>query len=146
MLIPRERRHHILMKEWEIPRREVAAAVRENVKTKNQRVRTISNLSSERMENVLESAKRKLMRTLFFKKRPSTEYKEMMKQADKAAASVARVASNGRVLDFVPRRYSNPSPAREKDEVLDVNMSRHSTGGGAGLGYPLMPKPAATAQ
>jgi hypothetical protein len=114
------------MKEWEIPRRDVAAAVRENVKTKSQRVRTINNFGSEQMDKVVESVKRKFMRTLFFKKRPSTECKEMMEQADKAAAYVARVAANGTVQDFIPRQDSNPLPAQENCEVLDNEMKEQA--------------------
>jgi hypothetical protein len=146
MLIPRDRRHAILIEEWLIPRREVTSAIRENIRSKNQRVRTISNLSSERIDKILESAKRKLVRALFFRQKPSAECNKMMEQAGKAAASVERVASDGRVRDFAPRRYSNPDFRRERDHIEDLNKTRHSTGGGVGLISQLQTTPISAAE
>jgi len=93
MLLPRSVRQDMLMKEWQVPRSHIASAVRTNIKIKNKRRQTVNNMSeqNEKIEKIVQSAGRKLKRTLLFKKKPSKEIQELQKQADKAAAIIAQM-------------------------------------------------------
>lgn len=63
MAMPRTVREEMLMYEFGFSRSQVAAAIRENVKTKNQRRQTLNNLGNySKMEEVLESIRRKVRR------------------------------------------------------------------------------------
>jgi hypothetical protein len=93
MLLPRSVRQEMLLKEWEVPRSQIASAVRTNIKVKNQRRQTVNNMSqkNEKIEKIVQSAGRKLKRTVLFKKKPSKEIQELQRQADKAAAVIAQI-------------------------------------------------------
>jgi hypothetical protein len=56
------------MKEWDVPRSELANAVRNANKIKSQRRQTITNLKAEKTEEALENFGRKLKKTFTFKK------------------------------------------------------------------------------
>lgn len=73
MIIPREERQEILIHDWKVPQLSIADAVRSNIRAKNQRRRTVNNLGSmlSVVEEVVESAKRKVRRAVRFESRPS---------------------------------------------------------------------------
>lgn len=65
MAIPRIVREEILMQEFGFSRSQLAVAVRENVKAKNQRRQTINNLGNySKMEELIETVRRKFKRGL----------------------------------------------------------------------------------
>lgn len=73
----------MLKREWDISQKEIAEAVRRNVKVKNQRKATVNNLDkATKMEEIMESAGRKFGRMLTFKKSVSKQVKEMEKKID----------------------------------------------------------------
>jgi len=72
MLLARERRQEMLRKEWQVTQRDIADAVRQTVKTRNQRRTTITNLDQHAfpvtpIEVFVQSGKRKFQR--FWKQR-----------------------------------------------------------------------------
>ena len=72
LLLSRERRQEMLRKEWQVTQRDIADAVRQTVKTRNQRRTTITNLDKHAfpetpIEVFVQSGKRKFQR--FWKQR-----------------------------------------------------------------------------
>lgn len=85
MVLPRKVRHDMLRREWDVQQREIAEAVRRNVKVKNQRKSTVNNLDkATKMEEAMESASRKLKRIITFKKPVSHQVEELNEKADQA--------------------------------------------------------------
>ena len=84
MILPREVRQAMLRKEWDVSQSAIAAAVRANIKIKNQRRTTVNNLSkSSRVEEALENASRKVMKGLLLKN-TTKELDKLEKQAREA--------------------------------------------------------------
>lgn len=78
MVLPRKLRSEMLKKDWAITQRQIAEAVRRNVKIKNQRRTTVNNLGkASKMEQMFESFARKIKRTLLFQKSVSKQVKEL---------------------------------------------------------------------
>ena len=70
LLLSHTDREQLLMNEWEIPRREIVAAITSTVKSKTQRSTTVTNLNNlPKLQEAIESAGRKCKRALFFQKR-----------------------------------------------------------------------------
>mmetsp|Transcript_581 Transcript_581/g.1485 ORF Transcript_581/g.1485 Transcript_581/m.1485 type:complete len:270 (+) Transcript_581:593-1402(+) len=85
MVLPRKVRHDMLRREWDVQQREIAEAVRRNVKIKNQRKSTVNNLDkATKMEEAMESASRKLKRIVLFKKPVSVQVKDLEEKVDQA--------------------------------------------------------------
>ena len=84
MVLSREKRQEILINEWKLSQKCLADAIRNNIRAKNQRRRTVNNLSNLLIWRVLgewsESARRKLLRAVRFQKRPSHVAEELEKQ------------------------------------------------------------------
>lgn len=69
------------MDEWKVSQGQIAAAIRINIKAKNQRRRTVNNLGKmTKIEEIMESAQRKMKRAVTFQRRPSSRVAEMTKQ------------------------------------------------------------------
>ena len=61
MVLPRDLRQRTLRKEWDVTQNQIAAAVRTNIKIKNQRRTTINNLGkSTKIEEAFDRARRYL--------------------------------------------------------------------------------------
>jgi hypothetical protein len=91
MVLPRSVRQDMLRKEWNVTQAQIAAAIRANVRAKSQRRATISNFGkAERLEEMMESASRKVMRSLFLRKSTSKQVKELDSKFE--AAERARVS------------------------------------------------------
>lgn len=105
LVLSRDARQHILKEEWHITQSQIAASVRANVKIKMQRRATVNNLHKlGRMEELLESAQRKIKRGLLFRKSTGTLVAEMDKQREKAlkyqaARSAYSASYSGSILD-----------------------------------------------
>lgn len=85
MVVPRTVREHMLRREWDIPQRLIADAVRQNIKVKNQRRATVNNLDkADKVEEVMEAAGRKLMRGLLLKKSTAQQVAELERQWEQA--------------------------------------------------------------
>lgn len=81
MVLPRDIRQSMLKKEWEVPQSQIAAAVRNNIKIKNQRRTTVNNLGkATKMEEMMENAGKKVMRGLLFRKSTSKQLAELDEQ------------------------------------------------------------------
>jgi hypothetical protein len=85
MVLPRSVRQCILKKEWDVPQRDIAQSVRRNIRVKNQRIATINNLDkTTRLEEILESAGRKIKRALRFQKPVSEQVKDLESKVNEA--------------------------------------------------------------
>jgi phage-related protein len=75
----------MLRREWDVQQRQIAEAVRRNVKIKNQRKSTVNNLDkATKMEEAIESAGRKLKRVITFQKPISSQVKDLEAKVDQA--------------------------------------------------------------
>lgn len=91
MILPRDVRQSMLRKEWDVTQNQIAAAVRANIKAKNQRRATINNLGkATKMEELLESAQRKVKRGLFFQKPVSQQVEQLQEQMSMIAVARAQ--------------------------------------------------------
>ena len=85
MVLPRKVRQDMLKREWDVTQREIAESVRRNVKAKNQRKATVNNLDkATKMEEMMESAGRKVKRILTFQKPISKQVKDLEAKANEA--------------------------------------------------------------
>lgn len=76
LMLGRDERHEILEDEWEIPPAQIAHAIRQNIKAKNQRLRTLNNIGRvSDMEEKVENVKRKLK--MPWKKKTSKEAQDL---------------------------------------------------------------------
>jgi hypothetical protein len=73
MILTREMRDSMLRKEWDISRNDIAAAIRDTIRIKNQRRQTVQNLNKDKVEELLEGATKKIFRSLLFKSSTSHE-------------------------------------------------------------------------
>jgi septal ring factor EnvC (AmiA/AmiB activator) len=84
MVLPRKVRHDMLRKEWDIRQKDIAEAVRRNIKVKNQRKSTVNNLNkATKLEEAMESLSRKLKRLATFQKPVSAQVKYLDQQMEK---------------------------------------------------------------
>jgi hypothetical protein len=80
MVLPRDIRQSMLRKEWGVTQSQIAAAVRTNIKVKNQRRTTVNNLSKgSKVEEALEKASRKVMKG-FLMRNTTREFEKLEKQ------------------------------------------------------------------
>lgn len=74
----------MLINDWKLSQKCVADAIRKNIRAKNQRRRTVNNLSTLEILRVsaelAESLRRKLYRAILFQKRPSHVAEELERQ------------------------------------------------------------------
>ena len=83
MVLPRTVRFKMLRQEWGVSQSQIAAAVRNNVRIKNQRRATFNNLDrATKMEEMMESAGRKMLRGLGLKKSTSKQVEELEEQME----------------------------------------------------------------
>jgi hypothetical protein len=73
MVLSREIRDSMLRTEWDVSRAEIAAAIRETIKVKNQRRQTVQNLNKDKVEEIFEGASKKIFRSLLFKSSTTQE-------------------------------------------------------------------------
>jgi hypothetical protein len=81
MIVPREDREDLLLREWQMSQSTLSAAIRENIRAKNNRRQTVNNLGKmDKYEQMSESALRKIHRILRLKPSPSKIAAELTKQ------------------------------------------------------------------
>ena len=84
MVLPRKVRHDMLRKEWDVRQKDIADAVRTNVRVKNQRKATVNNLGkAPKMEQAMESLSRKLKRLATFSKPVSAQVRDLDDRMEK---------------------------------------------------------------
>jgi len=123
LVMPREARQEMLIVEWRISQAQIATAVRSNIRTKNQRRRTVNNLGRlNKLEEGLESLMRKLMRLVTFQKRPSKQVEEMTKKSlmveEERRAYFARMDTENEAKEAAhPQEYneSTKKPPAQKN-------------------------------
>lgn len=85
MVLPRDMRQQMLRREWDVSQAQIASAVRNNIKVKNQRRATVNNLGkATRIEELMESASRKVKRGLLLQRSPSKMASILEEQHQKA--------------------------------------------------------------
>jgi hypothetical protein len=83
MILPRTVRQDMLRKEWDVTQTQIANAVRNNIKIKNQRRATVGNLGkASKFEELLEKTQRGLKRGIFFQKSTSQQAADLRKQLE----------------------------------------------------------------
>jgi len=120
MVLPRKLRSEMLKRDWQITQRQIAEAVRRNVKIKNQRRTTVNNLGkASKMEVVMESLNRKVKRTLMLQKSVSKQVKELeVKHNEAQRLRKQRILEVQMADEYEAETHSSIS--RElKDSVVD---------------------------
>jgi hypothetical protein len=88
MILPREVRHQMLRSEWDVSQAQIASAIRNNIKVKNQRRATVNNLGkAEKMEEFFESAGSKIKQGIMLKRsttKQALELDAMFENANRA--------------------------------------------------------------
>lgn len=74
-----------------IPQSQKADAIRKTLRTKNQRRQTVNNLPKERVNEVIELAKRALMKGLLLRGSTSRKVDSMMRKSQKAQAALHKI-------------------------------------------------------
>ena len=88
MVLTRDDREKLLLN-WGYTFDDIVTAIRSNIKAKNQRRQTVTNLGKvERLEEAFESASRKLKRMILLRRSTAEEVKQMQEQADLAASAL----------------------------------------------------------
>lgn len=112
MVVPRDERTRMLVKEWNVPQLQVAAAVRRNIKIKSNRRQTVNNLGKvTKMEEAMESARRKITRTLTFQKSTSVQVETMTRKHLEAEAMRAKLYGDSEPLKNGKSTGGKVSPA-----------------------------------
>lgn len=134
MAMPREVREDILMEECGFTRSQIAAAVRENIKIKQRRRRTVNNLGKVSMlEEAAESISRKLKRVVFCYRAKEYEYLdgrwwEEYHRAAKAVAEEVAAAEEERLAlsrevtfeqDHEAQKLITASPVSDDESIQD---------------------------
>lgn len=131
LIMSREERQTTLMEDWNVSYVEIARAVRETFKVRNQRRRSVHNIGkAQKLDTFLESAQRKLKRTLLFQKRSSSQVQCMMQQAEEAAAFLAKVTaannSDRMIEDPSAAAWENDGIAHPNDESEPRSCHSHT--------------------
>lgn len=100
LILPKSKRENMMIASGH-PRSELTKAVRETIRVKNSRRRTINNLYMENYDEFVESATRKLKRFVFRKKKDSALYKQWKSERSRAEAAI---------------QEENEAAAREEEE------------------------------
>lgn len=117
MVLSRQQREELLLN-WGISFEDIIDAIRANIKVKNQRRQTVTNLGKiERLEEAFESATRKLKQVLF-RKSTGDKVKQLQEQADVAAKTLRALdLAHGKMIK---KMRQEDAPAEMKAETTDL--------------------------
>jgi hypothetical protein len=126
MVLTREEREALLLA-WGASFHDIADSIRSNIRVKNQRRQTVTNLGKvERLEEAFESATRKLKRAFLLRRRTGNKVKELKEQSELAQQTLAtlRIAEE-RALNEIHRDsgYIEREPEEENLEHLETQVS-----------------------
>lgn len=111
IVLTRAEREELLLN-WGIAFDDIIDSIRANIRVKNQRRQTVTNLGKvERLEEAFESATRKIKRALLLRRRTGEKVKQLQQQADVAAKNV----------------HSPPSSVSDEQQGSDTIRSDEST-------------------
>jgi hypothetical protein len=128
MVLTREEREALLLA-WGVSFHDIVDSIRSNVRVKNQRRQTVTNLGKvERLEEAFESATRKLKRAVLLRRRTGNKVKELKEQSElaqqKQTLATLRIAEE-RALNEIDRDCGRIEHEPEEDnlEHLEVEVS-----------------------
>jgi hypothetical protein len=124
LILSREEREALLLN-WGASFHDIVESVRGNIKVKNQRRQTVTNLGrTEKIEEAFESATRKLKRALLLRRSTGNKVKRLQEQANLAQSALASLKiAEDRALNEI--RHGRILPTREepeKDELDGYNL------------------------
>lgn len=101
MAMPRSFREEMLRKEWGVRQADIAQAVRENLKIKNSRRRTVNNLDTPmtKVEEKMEGFKKGFKKSLGLRKSFRTQYDKWQSQAQEAAVLAERLDAEAMIAE-----------------------------------------------
>lgn len=118
MILPRAVRQQMLRKEWDVSQAQIAAAVRNNIKIKNQRRTTVNNLGkSDKFEELMESCTKKFTRTLLLKKSVKKEAQELEFMHCQAQRALSASFAN----EAIKQMTDGESYEDEEEETKDMD-------------------------
>jgi hypothetical protein len=130
LILSREEREALLLN-WGASFHDIVESVRGNIKVKNQRRQTVTNLGKvERIEEAFESATRKLKRALLLRKSTGNKVKRLQEQANLAQSALTSLKiAEDRALDEIRRgrmpRRDEPEKADLENYHLDVAVANY---------------------
>ncbi|CAJ1946309.1 unnamed protein product [Cylindrotheca closterium] len=120
MVLPRKLRSEMLKKDWAISQRQIAEAVRRNVKIKNQRRTTVNNLGkASSFEVTFEKLTRKIKRTLMFQKSVSKQCKELEMKHNEAQRLRKQQMLEAQMADEYETEARSVVSKEAKDSVVE---------------------------
>lgn len=124
MAMPRSVREEILRREWGAKQSDMAQAVRENLRIKNSRRRTVNNLdtSMTKVEEKMEGVKKSLKKSLGLRKSFRKQYDQWQSQAQEAAALAERLNAEAMIAEEnAAAAYIAEEEARSTAQVASEN-------------------------
>ncbi|KAG7366903.1 hypothetical protein IV203_029573 [Nitzschia inconspicua] len=128
LILSREQREALLLN-WGASFHDIVESVRGNIKVKNQRRQTVTNLGrTEKIEEAFESATRKLKRALLLRRSTGNKVKRLQEQANLAQRALASLKiAEDRALNEIRHGRIPTREEPEKDDLgnynLDVSVS-----------------------
>ena len=122
LILPREEREALLLN-WGASFHDIVEAVRGNIKIKNQRRQTVTNLGKvERIEEAFESATRTLKRALLLRR--GNKVKRLQEQANLAQRALTSLKiAEDRALSEIRRNRAPTRVEPEKDTLEDYELN-----------------------
>jgi hypothetical protein len=128
MILPRELRQSMLRKEWGVPQMQIAASIRANIKTKNQRRATVQNLDkATKMEEAMEAVGKKVLRGLLMKKSTTKEVQELEQKMQLIQSARAQDELETMMADECLNEGDDDVDEELDDEVLHDGDSDHDS-------------------
>ena len=137
MAMPRSVREEMLRREWGAKQSDMAQAVRENLKIKNSRRRTVNNLDTPmtKVEEKMEGVKKSLKKSLGLRKSFRKQYDQWQNQAHEAAALAERLDAEAMIAEEnAAAAYIAEDEARAsaqtacENNVARLSLSSNATG------------------
>lgn len=126
LLLSREEREALLLN-WGASFHDIVESVRGNLRVKNQRRQTVTNLGrTERIEEAFESATRKLKRALLLRHSTGNKVKRLQEQADLAQSALNSLKiAEERALNEIRRGPIETGQEPDKDslDVFNLNVA-----------------------
>jgi hypothetical protein len=124
LILSREEREALLLN-WGASFHDIVESVRGNIKVKNQRRQTVTNLGKvERIEEAFESATRKLKRALMLRRSTGNKAKRLQEQANLAQSALASLKiAEDRALSEIRRARIPTREEPEKDDLENYELS-----------------------
>lgn len=124
MAMPRSVREEILRREWGAKQSDMAQAVRENLRIKNSRRRTVNNLDTPmtKVEEKMEGVKKTLKKSLGLRKSFRKQYDQWQNQAQEAAALAERLDAEAMIAEEnAAAAYVAEEEARASSQIASEN-------------------------